>query len=583
MKSSPLLACAVAAALLMVSCVQTKPSTEVEAGASGAGFRDFVEGYFDSYFNFYPTQATSLGIHHYDGRLEPWSANRIQNRIYELKRQETSLEAIQRQQLSRDDAIDAEILLNRIRGEALDLETIRWWRRNPLMYAVIPGAAVDSMMKREFAPAKERLRAVIDRMKLIPGLLDDMRNNIAEVPTEFAEPALRVIRGSIPFFRDTVPVWAKSAAAGDAVLTNDFAAALRNLLASMEVTAEYLQRDVLFLATPGFSIGSSSFTKKLAFEEMVDVPLDRLLEIGEANLARDFAAFSDAARQVEGKSPADAMRSLAAQHPTEGNLVQFASSTAERVRQFVIDRKIIAVPSETRARIIASPPYLRASGFAFMDTPGPFETTAKEAFYYITPPEKEWSAERKQEHLRLFGRPVMDIITIHEAYPGHYVQFLYAKEFPTRTRKLVSCMTNAEGWAHYAEQMMVEQGFGEGDPKVKLAQLAEALVRDVRYVAAIKIHTQGMTTEQAKQLFMDKAFLEEGNAREEARRGVYDPMYLSYTLGKLQIYKLREDMEKQKGSAFTLSDFHTQFVRQGAIPLKMVRRILLPGDKAPAL
>jgi len=583
MKLSPALAGIAVAAFLLAACVQTRPSAETEAANSGSSFEDFVEGYFDAYFIFHPTQATAAGLHHYDTRLEPWTASRIQQRIFDLKRQENSLEVIRKERLSPDETIDAEILLNRIRGEVLDLESIRWWRRNPLMYAVIPGAAIDGIMKRQYAPAKERLRAVIARMKLIPGLLDAMRNNTAEVPTEFAELALRVTRGSIPFFRETLPLWARESAAGDAVLINEFAAAHRNLMAALEVTAEYLHKDVLFLSQPGYSIGASAFTRKLQFEEMVDLPLDRLLAIGEANLARDLAAFADAARRVDGKSGADAMRSLAAQHPAEASLVQSAASAAEKVRQFVVDRKIISIPSETRAKVVPTPAYLRAGGFAFMDTPGAFETTAKEAFYYITPTENDWSADRKQQHLRLFNQPVMDIITIHEAYPGHYVQFLYAKEFPTRTRKLVACMTNAEGWAHYAEQMMVEQGFGEGDPKVRLAQLAEALVRDARYIAAIRIHTQGMTVEQAKRLFMEKAFLEEANAQEEARRGVYDPMYLSYTLGKLQIYKLREDFQKKKGPAFSLADFHGQFVRQGAIPLKLVRQLMMPGDTGPSL
>ena len=184
-----------------------------------------------------------------------------------------------------------------------------------------------------------------------------------------------------------------------------------------------------------------------------------------------------------------------------------------------------------------------------MDTPGPFEQQAKEAFYYVTPPEPDWTRQHKEEHLRLFNRPVMDIITIHEAYPGHYMQFLYVKQFPTKTRKLIFAGSNAEGWAHYAEQMMVEEGFGGGDPKIRLAQLSEALLRDCRYVAGIKLHTQNMTVEQATKLFVEKAFQEPSNAYEEARRGAYNPTYLYYTLGKLQIYKLREEYKRRKAQS----------------------------------
>jgi uncharacterized protein (DUF885 family) len=277
------------------------------------------------------------------------------------------------------------------------------------------------------------------------------------------------------------------------------------------------------------------------------------------------------------------MESVSDDHPGDSDLIPFASKTAESIRQFVVDRKIIPIPSDVRATITPTPPYMRSTGFAFMDTPGAFERQAREAFYYITPAEPDWSRTRKEEHLRLFNRPVMDVITIHEAYPGHYVQFLYAKEFPTRVRKLTSCGTNVEGWAHYTEQMMLEEGFGAGNPKIKLAQLAEALVRDARYVAGIKLHTQNMKVEQAARIFIEKAFLAPSTAYEEARRGAYNPTYLYYTLGKLQIYKLREDYKRLKGSGYSLAGFHTDFIKQGPIPLKLVRRILLPGDSGPTL
>jgi uncharacterized protein (DUF885 family) len=233
--------------------------------------------------------------------------------------------------------------------------------------------------------------------------------------------------------------------------------------------------------------------------------------------------------------------------------------------------------------VVETPPYARSGSFASMDTPGAFERKAKEAFYYVTPPEKEWTRKHKEEHLRLYNRPVLEVITVHEVFPGHYTQFLYAPQFPTKTRKLISVGSNAEGWAHYAEQMMIEEGFGNGDPKIRLAQLSEALLRDCRYVAAIKLHTENWTIEQAAKLFVDKGFQEPANAYEEARRGAWNPTYLYYTLGKLQIYKLREDYRKAKGSTFSLHGFHQEFIKQGSIPIELVRRILLPESKQPSL
>src|SRR5437762_4398328 len=207
-----------------------------------------------------------------------------------------------------------------------------------------------------------------------------------------------------------------------------------------------------------------------------------------------------------------------------------------------------------------------------MDTPGPFEARATEAFYYVTPVEPEWDAKHREEHLRMFNPYLVASINVHEAYPGHFLQFLYAPRFPTKTRKVVAVSSNAEGWAHYAEQMMVDEGFGGGDPKIRLAQLEEALLRDCRYVVGIKLHTQGMTVEEGAKVFTEQAFEEPSNSYEEARRGAYNPTYLYYTLGKLQIQALRDEYRAKTGAS--LKAFHDAFVAQGGIPLPLVRRIL---------
>jgi len=277
------------------------------------------------------------------------------------------------------------------------------------------------------------------------------------------------------------------------------------------------------------------------------------------------------------------MRMISEEHPSEAQLVDSTKQTLEGIRQFLVDHRIAAIPSEVRPIVAETPPYARAGAFAMMDTPGAYETKATEAFYYVTPPEADWPASQKEEHLRLFNRPVMNLISIHEVWPGHYLQFLYSKQFPTKTRKLIYCTTNVEGWAHYSEQMMLEQGFGNGDPKIQLAQLSEALLRDCRYVVGIRMHTKGMTVEQGTRVFMEKGFAERAVAFEEARRGAYDPTYLCYTLGKLLVYKLREHYQKARGGSYSLTGFHNEFVRQGGIPIKLVRRILLPGDTAPLL
>jgi uncharacterized protein (DUF885 family) len=285
-----------------------------------------------------------------------------------------------------------------------------------------------------------------------------------------------------------------------------------------------------------------------------------------------------------GKTPQEAMETLNADHPTAANLISSANSTVKGLRQFLIDKKIVDIPSDVLPIVTETPPYARSGTFASMDTPGAYETKAKEAFYYVTPPEKDWDAKHVEEHLKLYNRSVMDIITVHEVFPGHFLQFIYAPQFPTKTRKLLGASSNAEGWAHYGEQMMIEEGFGNRDPKTRLAQLSEALLRDCRWVVGMREHIYGLTVQRgADDYFTKKCFQQPANAYEEARRGAYNPTYLYYTLGKLEIYKLRADYQKARGSSYSLREFHDAFVKQGAPPIKMVRRILLPNDTSSVL
>ncbi len=486
--------------------------------------------------------------------------------------------------LNQTDSIDAEILDGQIQSELQDLESIESWKKNPMHYIALAGGSIDLLIKRDFAPPSDRLRSVITRLKLIPLIYQAMKQNVSNSPKEFTDLAIRLSRGSKEFFEVSVSRWAKEAAGSNGELFKEFNQANQQVIESLKKTETWLKQDLLPNSKGNFAIGADAFAKKLLYEERVDIPLEQLLKIGEANLEKDYNDFVETAKKIDpSKTPAEVMKSISDAHPKESELIDSAKQTVESIRQFVLDKRIVIIPSTVLPTITETPLYQRSGSFASMDSPGPYETKATEAFYYITPVDKDWDHKHKEEHLRLFNRPVMDVITIHEAYPGHYLQFLYSKQFPTKTRKLVSCGTNVEGWAHYTEQMMLAQGFGNGDLKVKLAQLQEALLRDCRYVVGIQLHVKGWTVEQGSNFIVEKAFEERANAYEEARRGAYNPTYLYYTLGKLMIYKLRDDYQKAKGAAFALEEFHTNFVKQGGIPLKFVRELLLPGDKGAVL
>ncbi|HLW16569.1 MAG TPA: DUF885 domain-containing protein, partial [Actinomycetota bacterium] len=496
------------------------------ARASGpdSNFARFVDDYFAARFAERPTEGTAAGLHQYDTQIEDLSRARIERRIAALRDQLAQLEKINRAELDFDDAIDAEVLDGSIRAELLDLETLRNWQVNPMLYAGLPGAAIDSLIKRDFAPPAERLRLVIKRERLVPAIHAAARANLENPPKEFTDLAIRMAKGSVGFFEGSVAAWAKEAAGADGALLKELEDANAQVIAATNEYATWLEQDLKPRSLGSYAIGADNFQAKLKYEEMVDLSLDDLRARGDAQLAKDYVAFVATAKAIDpSRAPADVMKSLSDNHPTPDDLIPSVRRSVENARRFLVEQKIVTIPSEVRPKIEETPPYARSGSFASMDTPGPFEMKATEAFYYVTPVEKDWDAKHVEEHLRLYNPPVVAMINVHEAYPGHYLQFLYAPRFPTKTRKLVSCGTNAEGWAHYCEQMMVDEGFGGSDLKIRLAQLQEALLRDCRYVVGIKLHTQGMSVEEGAKVFVEKGFQEPANAYEEARRGAYNP------------------------------------------------------------
>ena len=557
--------------LVTISAVPT--SATPQPAPSGDNFSKFVDDYFDARFAYLPSQATGEGFHQYDSKLEDRSRARIEARISQLKEFLARLQAMDRAGLSFDDQIDADAIEGQIRGQLLDQETLRNWEHNPIGYAGLPGSSADGLIKRNFAPAADRLRSLIAREKLMPAVYAAGKTNVVNPPREFTDLAIRVSKGSVGYFSGTVSDWAKEAAGSDAALAKEFADANGAVIAATRDFATWLEKDLLPRSKGNYAIGAANFLAKMKYDERVEMPLADLLAKGEAQLAKDYAAFVETAKRIDpSKTPAQVMKSLSDDHPTPEALIPTVDRSVEDARRFLVQKDLVTIPSEVRPKVHETPPFARSGSFASMDTPGAFETKATEAFYYVTPVEKDWDAKHKEEHLRLYNPYVVSIIDVHEVWPGHYLQFLYAPRFPTKTRKLIFCGTNAEGWAHYSEQMMVDEGFGGGDPKYRLAQLQEALLRDCRYVVGIKLHTQGMTVADGAKVFVERGFQEPANGYEEARRGAYNPTYLYYTLGKLEIQQLRDEYRAKKGAS--LKQFHDAFVAQGGLPIELVRRIL---------
>jgi len=320
--------------------------------------------------------------------------------------------------------------------------------------------------------------------------------------------------------------------------------------------------------------------------EMIGLSPEELLAIGRRELRRVQAEFAATARRIDPDQPArQVYADIQKDHPAADRLIPEAAASLESIRQLLVDKRILTIPSEVRAKVMESPQFMRATSFGSMDTPGPFETRATEAFYYITPVEPHWSDKQKEEWLTAFNYYTTDVMSIHEAYPGHYLQYLCLNASPaSKLAKMFPSYAFSEGWAHYSEEMMLQEGFGQSDPKradkYRLAQLGEALLRLCRMCASLQMHCQGMTVDGATKFFQDNAYYEEKPARAEATRGAYDPGYLYYTVGKLEILKLREDWRRQEGSAYSLQRFHDELLAGGAPPLRLVRQRLLKDPAA---
>lgn len=555
-----------------LTAMTSPASTAAKQTEAQKNFDKLVDEYFTAGFKWEPNWATEIGVHDYDAQLNTWHADRVAERVAELKSFRSRIEAIDPKQLDKTSQLDRQMLLANANSGLLELESIRNWKRNPDNYSSAASAEIFALMKRNFASPEDRLKLTIAREKLIPELLANGKKNLENTPKIYTEVALEQLPGIITFFQEQVP--AAFASVTDEKLKSEFAQTNAAVVAALTDYQKYVKEEVLPKSVDNFAIGKENYQKKLLYEEMVDVPTSKLLADGYAELKRLQQAFVQTATQIDpNKSPQEVYASLSSEHPKPDQLLSSVNSVLSSLRDR--SKAIVTIPSEQDLKVQETPPFMRATTFASMDSPGPLEMKAKEAYYQVTLPEKDWSAKKVEEHMRFFCDKDLINTSVHEAYPGHYVQGLWMRQAPSKTRKLLGCGTNCEGWAHYCEEMMTQQG--DPDPKLRLVQLHDALLRVSRYICGIRMHTEGMTMDQAKQFFITEGYQEPANAERETKRGTMDPTYLVYTLGKLQILALRDDYKKAKGSDYSLKTFHDAFLGQGCAPVSLVREALLPN------
>jgi uncharacterized protein (DUF885 family) len=552
-----------------------------------------TDEYFDHvYFRYAPSAGTQTGFHQYDGQLEDLSRKAIDAEIAALHQFETRIAAIHPDDSPADfvPRSDSEIVLANIRSQLLTLETIRPWEKQPDSYSSTCANAAFVLMERKFAAPDDRLRSLIARERQMPALLAAAHANLNNPPRIFTDIAIEQLPGVISFFQHDVPDAFTDAK--DPAVKAEFAKTNAAVIAALNDYLAWLKSDLLPRSNGDFRIGADAFQKKLLFDEMVDIPLDRLLEIGRADLRKNQEHFKQVAAELEpNKDPQAVLEELGAMHPAPAQLLDSFRATFNRLVGFIQSHHIVTIPSDVRPIVEETPPFMRATTFASMDTPGPYETHATEAYFNVTLPDPSMTPAEVEGYMHAFNIGTVISTAVHEAYPGHYIQFLWLPRAPSKVRKLLGANTDAEGWAHYCEQMMLDQGYGEPGVGAKdereskflrLGQLQDALLRDARFIVGIQMHTGNMTVDQAEEFFQKEGYQSKETAVVETKRGAGDPTYLYYTLGKLEIMKLREDMKAKEGSAFSLEKFHDDFLRQGFPPIKIVREALL-GDNSPAL
>lgn len=551
-------------------------------------FAAVAEEFIKGYLNARPLLGTQLGLHEYDGRTVDYSRLALDAELQRLRRFDDRLRKFDPGKLSSRSAIDLRLLQSAVANELFEFQEAHKFERNPMTYAQC--ANLNIYISRNFASLEDRVRSLLTIEAQIPNILIAGKTNLDPVlPRPYVELAMEIARGSAEFLRKDVI--AALVTVKDDELRANFTEVNRKAAMALTDFASWLEKERLPKATPDFALGEARYARWLSETELINATPAQILEIGLARMQEEQQVFTDTAKVIDpGKPPLEVFKSIQKEHPAADKLIGDVAKDLDQIRSYVTDHKLVTIPSTVRPQVRETPSYDRATTFASMDTPGPFEKKANEAFYFVTPVDPGWTEEQKEQWLTAFNYFTSDVVSIHEAYPGHYVQFLHLNSSLTnKVEKIFGSYAFIEGWAHYCEKMMLDEGFGASAKppatdeiraaKFRMAQASESLLRLCRLCCSIKMHTQNMSVDDATRFFVENCYYEEKTARSEARRGTFDYGYLNYSLGKLQILKLRDDYKTQEGDKFSLEKFHDQVLDHGMPPIRLLREIMLK-DKA---
>ncbi|MEN9592088.1 MAG: hypothetical protein RJA21_547 [Gemmatimonadota bacterium] len=571
---------ALALLALGTACAPAEQATD--SVPATAGFAPFVDRYLDGFARRHPSIAAGNGLHNHDDRLDDFSAPAIAAEIATLKTAAAELAAFSDSSLTPDERVDKRILAGVIDGWLLEQETLESWKRNPMTYASALSDGVHNLMTMENEAAPVRMRRIIAKLAGVPALLQAARTNIVNPPQIFAERGLGMMRGASTMLTTDLPV-AFVTAKGTPLMDSLLSAATVAAKAIDAYTADF-EKTVLPTANGEWKIGGDAVARRYRAEELIDVPLVDLAALGERELTSAQERFRNAARRLApGVDPQTTWLTIRRHHPKRGEVVAAAQAVVDSLTRFIATKNLAVVPNGERVMVKPAQPF--SLGFASMHASPPLEKTPVQSYYYITDADSLDAPAQQEAWLERFNYASLAITSAHEAMPGHWLHSVHMRDTPGKIRRIWIGLnpfpqpsSGQDGWAHYSEELVVEQGFMNSDPRYELAQLSDALTRICRLLSGIRLHTGEWTLAQAQACFEQQAYVAAPAAKREAERGTYDPTYGGYFLGKRGMLTLRRDVKAAQGDKFSLREFHERVMKNGIAPIWAHRQLLLPGD-----
>ena len=563
---------------LMTACSEPgqEPAMAQPPEPESESWPAFVDRQIEEHLEAHPAWAVTQGRHEYDGRLPDWSKAGIEAEIARLHKARDEALAFGDDELDAAGRYQREYLLSRLDHDLFWLEKARWPFRNPRYYLGWLSDSLDpsAYITLDYAPPETRMQAFTRYLENLPAALAQIKDNLAmPLPRPWVQLGVDSFGGYADYFAQDVPgVWA---GVGDEALQAAFTEANDKAIAAMRSLADWFAAN-LPTATDDFALGAELYREMLWDTERVDIPLAELEAIGRADMARNIARLEAAcARFAPGENIPDCFAKMSANKPRDGS-VAVARDQLRELRAFIEREGLVSIPGTDEAGVDESPPYAR-SNFAYINIPGPWEQD-QPSVYYISPPNPAWPEDVQAAYVA--GEADQLFTSVHEVWPGHFLNFLHAKQADFFYGRVFVGYAYAEGWAHYTEEMMLDAGLRAGDPEAVIGQISNALLRNARYIASIGLHTQGWSVADAERFFIDEALQSKGTAMQQAARGTYDPAYLNYTMGKLLITRLRDDWSATRGGRQAWRDFHDEFLSYGGPPIPLVRQQMM-GESAP--